>query len=239
MKKLEFLEKARNIHGYKYNYIGLPGKITLNDRIELEYNGEKYKQSVSKHLMGRCPEKNIVKKTTAEFILDAKKVWGDKYDYSLTEYTGSLNYIKVIYNGVVYEQRANSHIEGMAPEFRKNDEFILRELIRDSDNYGNNEIEEFLKKYKLNYIRDYQISTVHFYFFLPNIRYIIEFDGRHHFEPIESIGGLETLNKIRLYDKTKNEYCENNYINLLKIRYDQIDDIYQILYDNFKNYIKR
>ena len=239
MKKIEFLEKARNIHGYKYNYIDLPGKITLNDKIEVEYNGEKYKQTVSKHLMGRCPEKNIVKKTTEEFILDAKKVWGDKYDYSLTEYTGSLNYIKVIYNGVVYEQRAKSHIEGMAPEFRKNDEFLLRELISDGDSYGNKEIEEFLKKYKLSYIKNYQTSTASFYFYLNRIRYMIEFYGRHHFEPIDSIGGLETLNKIKSYDKIKNDYCEENYINNIIIRYDQIDDIYHMLYNNFKSYIKK
>lgn len=239
MKKLEFLEKARNTHGYKYDYIDLPDKFTLNDKIKVEFNGERYLQSCSKHLMGRCPEKSIKRKTLEDFILEAKKVWKDKYDYSLTEYTGALNYIKVIYNGIVYEQRANSHIDGMAPEFRKNDESILKELIINGDDYGNKEIEDFLKKYKLNYIKDYQISTVQFYFLLPDIRYIIEFDGRHHFEPIESIGGLETLNKIKSYDKIKNDYCEENYINTIRIRYEQIDDIYQILYDNFKNYIKK
>ena len=122
MKKLEFLEKARNTHGYKYNYLNLSDRITLNDRIEIEYNGEVYNQSISKHLMGRCPEKAIKRKTTEDFILESKQIWNDKYDYSLTEYTGALNNIKIVYNGIVYEQRASSHLLGLAPEFRSNEE---------------------------------------------------------------------------------------------------------------------
>jgi hypothetical protein len=120
MKKLEFLEKARNTHGYKYNYLNLSDKITLNDRIEIEYNGEVYSQSISKHLMGRCPEKTVKRKTTEDFISESKHIWNDKYDYSLTEYTGALNNIKIIYNGVVYEQRASSHLLGLDHEFRSN-----------------------------------------------------------------------------------------------------------------------
>ena len=136
MKRLEFLEKARNTHGYKYNYLNLSDKITLNDRIEIEYNGEVYTQSISKHLMGRCPEKVMKRKTTEDFILEAKNIWNDKYDYSLTEYTGALNNIKIIYNGIVYEQRASSHLLGLAPEFRNNEESLLRDKIFQSDIIG-------------------------------------------------------------------------------------------------------
>jgi len=239
MKKIDFLEKARNTHGYKYNYLNLSDKIILTDKVELEYNGEIYTQTVSKHLMGRCPEKGISKKTTNEFIKEAKEIWGDKYDYSLTEYTGALNDIKIIYDGVVYEQRASSHLEGMAPEFRKNDEYLLKEIIRKGNEEGKNEIESFLKKYKLNYIRRHQVGTIEFDFYLTDIRYFIEFDGRHHFEPIEEFGGIETLNKVRELDKKKVDYCDDNYFNLIRIRYDQFDDIYQILWENLSRYIKK
>ncbi len=148
MKKMEFLEKARNIHGYKYNYLNLSDKVTLNDKIDIEYKGEVYNQSISKHLMGRCPEKIIKRKTTEDFILESKKIWGNKYDYSLTEYTGALNNIQIIYNGIVYEQRASSHLLGLAPEFRNNEESLLRDKINQSDLNGIKLIEEFFEKYK-------------------------------------------------------------------------------------------
>jgi hypothetical protein len=238
MKKIEFLEKARDTHGYKYKYLNLSDKITLRDKINIEYDGEFYEQTVSKHLMGRCPEKSIAKKTTTDFIKESKLIWGDKYDYSITEYTGALNTIKIIYDGVVYEQRAKSHIEGMSPEFRKTDESRLKDIIRDGNELGKNEIESFLKKYKLDYTRRYQVSEIEFDFYLTSNRTCIEFDGRHHFEPIDEFGGLETLNKIREIDRIKENYCEDKYINLIRIKYDQFDDIYQILWSNLRNYIK-
>ena len=37
MRRLEFLEKARNTHGYKYNYLNLSEKVTLNDKIEIHF----------------------------------------------------------------------------------------------------------------------------------------------------------------------------------------------------------
>ena len=224
MTRFEFLEKARNIHAYKYNYLNLSNKVTLNDKIEIEYKGDIYIQSVSKHLMGRCPEKATKKKTTEEFILESKSIWGDKYDYSITEYKGALNNIKVIYNGIVYEQRASSHLLGLAPEFRSNDDSLLRDKIYKSDYKGIKEIKEFLIKYKIEFIENKNLDNIIFQFYLPSIRYTIEYSSKEHY-------------LIRDLDKLKEEYCEDNYINLVKIKYDQFDDIYQILWESLKNII--
>jgi hypothetical protein len=224
MKKLEFLEKARNTHGYKYNYLNLSDKITLNDRIEIEYNGEVYSQSISKHLMGRCPEKAIKRKTTEDFILESKEIWKDKYDYSLTEYTGALNNIKIIYNGIVYEQRASSHLLGLAPEFRSNEESLLRDKVSQADEEGIREIKEFLDKYKIEYEMNKNLDNNIFQFYLPNRRTIIEYLSKDHY-------------LIKDIDKLKKDYYEDNYIDSIKIRYNQFDDIYKILWENLKNVI--
>ncbi len=224
MKRLEFLEKARNTHGYKYNYLNLSDKVTLNDRIEIEYNGEVYSQSISKHLMGRCPEKAVKRKTTQDFISEAKQIWNDKYDYSLTEYTGALNNIKIIYNGVVYEQRASSHLLGLAPEFRSNEESLLRDKVNQSDKEGIDDIKEFLEKYQIEYELDKNLDNNIFQFYLPNKRTVIEYLSKEHY-------------LIKELDKKKEDYCEDNYIDLIRINYNQFDDIYRILWENLKSVV--
>ena len=127
MNKNEFLEKARGVHGYKYHYINLPEKIIYNDIIKLEYKGVEYTQRVSKHItLGRCPEKNTPSKTTEQFILESKKVWGNKYDYSLVEYKGALKKVKIIYDGIVFHQTASSHLNGQSVESNMNLEYFLK-----------------------------------------------------------------------------------------------------------------
>lgn len=232
MKKIDFLQKARDIHGYKYYYIDLFDNILMKDKIKIRYNDSTYTQSVSKHLMGRCPEKNTPKKTTKEFIKKAKEVWGDKYDYGLTKYNGSLKDVKIIYNGVVYNQRASSHINGLAPEFRINKENEFRETIRKNNKDGIDAIKNFLDFYKYEYIKPYIIKNLEYDFYLPSKGIILDFKGRHHFEPINELGGTETLNKIILEDKNKQEYCEDNYIDLIDINHRQMNVIYSILKKN-------
>lgn len=239
MTRLEFLEKAHNIHGYKYEYLDLDNKLRLSDKIDIMYKGVIYKQTISKHLMGRCPEKVTKSKTTEEFINEAILVWGNKYDYSLVEYKGALNTVKIIYNGIVYEQRAKSHLEGLAPEFRKNEESILNDLLNKYDLEGENEIKEFLIKFKINFEYKTFLDNIAFDFYIPSIRIAIEFDGLYHFEPVDSLGGLKTYQKMQVIDKIKNDYCEENYINLIRIRYDKIEDIYRILWDSLSIYIKK
>ena len=130
MTKQEFLDRAREMHGYKYQYPNLNDKVLSNDNIEIVYKGVTYKQKVVKHiLLGRCPEKNTPTKTTEQFIKEAEDFWGKgKYDYSLTEYEGALKPIKVIYDGVVFEQTAVSHLK-YAPELNMNQEWFIKKSI--------------------------------------------------------------------------------------------------------------
>jgi very-short-patch-repair endonuclease len=226
MEKLKFLEKARNLYGYKYDYIDLPDKIKVSDTIKVKFDNVVYYQKVVKHLMGRCPEKTIYKKTTEEFILESKNVWGDKYDYSMTKYEGALNNVKIIYNGIVYEQRSSSHLSGLAPEFRSNEESILRDKIYESNKEGIFEIKSFLDKYDIQYKENKEFNNIIFQFYIPDKRIVIEYIGRKN-------------HLVEDLDKRKEDYCEENYIDVIRIKYDQFDDIYQILWDNLSRYIKQ
>ena len=59
---------------------------------------------------------------------------------------------------------------------------------------------------------------------------LIEFDGEQHFKPSDFFGGEENLKQVQLRDSIKNQYCKDNNIPLLRIRYDE--DIQEEL-DNF------
>lgn len=337
MDKMKFLEKAHNVHGYKYTYIGLPEKIVQTDYINIEYNGTQYSQKVLKHLIGQCPERKTLKNTTENFVSSSKEIWGNKYDYSLTEYIDARTKVKIIHDGIIYEQLPGSHlkypVEGYldqevflqkahkkwgnkydyslvefktantkikiiyqgqiweqtphnhlkyAPEriLRKtHDEFIEQcKLVHDNkynydkttylldrekvtitclkhgdflqrpnehlsgkgcsicnESHGEKEIARVLKSYNINFDRQKKFSDcknifeLPFDFYIPSMRTLVEFDGKQHFEPLSFFGGTEAFEKLKINDKIKNDYCEDNYINLIRIKYDDIDNIEKIL----------
>lgn len=349
MTREEFLEKARDKHGYKYEYPNLSEKVLSSDSIDILYKGVLYKQKVVKHiLLGRCPEKNTPIKTTEQFIKEAKGIWGDKYDYSLSNYKGATKPLKVIFEGIIFEQIASSHLRGMAPELNMNrDWFIKRakdkwgdkydyslveykdckkkvkiiykktgeifeqtphlhlyrapeniklairktteQFIKeaniihdfrfsyDKTNYIKNQIKviincpihgdfeqrplshlqgngcpncseskgekiiaKYLDKNNISYYRQHKfddcknIFQLPFDFYIPKYRTCIEFDGKQHYEPADFFGGIEAFEKLKTNDRIKDDYCEDNFINIIRIRYDQMDKIDSILNESFQ-----
>lgn len=114
MTKQEFIEKAKKIHGDQYDY----SKVELtksSDKVIIicPKHGE-FVQQANSHLQGRgCAKCHGKKFCLEDFIEKAKKVWGDKYDYSEVEYTGSNNKVKIICpeHGPFW-QTVSNHLKG-------------------------------------------------------------------------------------------------------------------------------
>ena len=93
----EFIQKAKQIHGDKYNY----SKTTYmksNQKITIicPEHGE-FSQTPNCHLSGSGCPKCIKKATNKEsFIEEAKKIHGDKYDYSKVIYVKSTERVCLI-----------------------------------------------------------------------------------------------------------------------------------------------
>ena len=94
----DFIEAARKVHGDRYDY----SKVVYKNNstkvcIICPEHGEFWQRPFS-HLKGTgCPECNGIKKyTLEEFIEKARKVHGDKYDYSKVEYINSITKICII-----------------------------------------------------------------------------------------------------------------------------------------------
>ena len=100
--KDEFIKRASEVHGNKYDYSSVDYKDTRT-KIEIicKEHGSFF-QSPNKHMQGRgCPtcgrertiEHNFL--TLDDFIKKARNVHGDKYDYSKSLYTGADNKLEI------------------------------------------------------------------------------------------------------------------------------------------------
>ncbi len=229
--KEDFLRKCIERHGNKYDYSLLEYR-GINKKIKIIFKGTIYEQKASAHLyLGSC-EKFIQRKTTDLFIKEANEIHNFIYDYSKVDYLNNQSKVIIIcgYHGE-FDQVPSSHLSGSGcPHCResKGEKKIVKYLIRHNIRFNRQKKFDGCigKKYKLP-----------FDFYLPKYRIAIEFDGKQHFEPMEYFGGLESYNRLKVNDKIKSDYCEDNYIDLVRIRYDQIDKIFDILKESLKNKI--
>jgi very-short-patch-repair endonuclease len=84
--------------------------------------------------------------------------------------------------------------------------------------------EEFINKAKLKHSNKYNFD-----FYLPKNNLLIEFDGQQHFNIINYWGGIDRFKKQEMINEIKNKFAKKNKINLLRIKYNEINNIENIL----------
>lgn len=101
----EFVQKAREVHGDKYDYskVEYKNRDTKVHIICKEGGHGKFSQSPSIHLRGSgCPicgavsKSNKIRSSTENFIKKSREVHGDRYDYSKVEYRNSKEKVCII-----------------------------------------------------------------------------------------------------------------------------------------------
>ena len=124
----EFIKKARKTHGNKYDY-SKSMYTTARKPIEivcLEHGS--FFQTPDNHIRGQgCPKcknkkfKKAYSKSNEQFIEDARKVHGDKYDYSLVDYKNNKTKVKIVCpkHGEFWQTPSN-HIKGQGCPMCKN-----------------------------------------------------------------------------------------------------------------------
>ena len=161
---LKFIEKARSVHGNKYDYALVD---YINNRTKVciicPEHGE-FWQTPKDHLSGcGCPKcyserRKKIRISTDDFIQRAKKIHGDKYDYSNAVYNGAINYVNIICpEHGEFKMKPNNHLKGQGcPKcgrlklgaYRKNNtqNFIERATIKHGGKYDYSKVD-----YKNNY----------------------------------------------------------------------------------------
>lgn len=218
--------RSTKLHGNKYDY-SLVTFDSVHDKIKIICpHHDLFTQKVYSHLEGygckKCSDQKI-RNTKYDFIKKSKSIHGDKYDYSLVDYINNSTKVKIICpDHGIFLQRPKQHIRGEnCPQCNQSKgEELIENILKE-----NNISYEKEKKFKECFNND----KLRFDFYLPNKNTCIEFDGIQHFKPVNIFGGIKQFRKQQINDKIKNDYCKSNNIKLLRIRYDQFDNIKNII----------
>ncbi len=207
----EFIEKAKKIHGDRYDYskveyVNAYTKVC----IICPKHGEFWQIPVH-HLKGSgCPYcAGKIRLTTEEFIRRAKEVHGDRYDYSKVEYVNEYTKVCIICpeHGEFWQIPA-SHLSGNG-----------------CPNCNESQMEKitakFLEENNIDYISQARkkdlvwLGRQSLDFYLPKYHIAIECQGGQHFKTVDFFGGKRGYSDRLKKDLTKYNKCLSNNVKLI------------------------
>ena len=209
----EFIKKAIEIHGDKYDYSKVEYKNNHTKVcIVCPEHGE-FWQTPNAHLShNSCPKCKGLKisisktKNTDYFIKEAKKVHGDKYIYSKVKYISAKTPVIIICpKHGEFIQTPDKHLYGNGCPKCANQQ-----------SNGENEIVDFLKNINIFGIKQRNreiLSPYELDIYIPNKNVAIEYNGL--------IWHSERFNKDKNYHLNKTELCEKQGIRLIHIFEDE------------------
>lgn len=216
-----FIKKAKKVHGNKYDYSeSVVNGVDNKTKIICPEHGEFY-QTPYKHInsMQGCPicgKKKVGEKSRnseKDVIENAKKVHGNKYDYSKSKYDGIDKKMLIICpkHGEFYQTPyAHINLKCGCPKCKRST--LEEKIINLLDDNG---IKYEYRKRNLPFLNGLEAD-----FYLPNEKIIIECQGIQHFKPI--IFGKYGFGKAKkdfemlvLRDKEKKRKCDENGIKIL------------------------
>ena len=113
----KLIDKFNEVHNFKYSYDSLDYKgFKFKIEIVCPTHGT-FKQSPNHHLRGcGCPKcGGVFRKNIQDFIMESKKIHGDKYDYSFSEYKNNMTKLKILCpTHGIFEMRPNDHLSKKA-----------------------------------------------------------------------------------------------------------------------------
>lgn len=217
----KFVKLAKKVHGDKYDY----SKVRyVNSKTKVciicPKHGEFY-QTPNSHLNGHgcfeCGLLSCVPKglTTEEFIEKARKIHGNKYNYSKAKYINSYTKVCIICpkHGEFW-QTPNCHLDGKGCPLC-NESHLERDI---RFLFDKNEIKYQYRKKDFEWLNGLELD-----FYLPDYNVAIECQGEQHFIP-KSFGGnkFDKFEKQIKLDELKALRCKNNGVKLIYYSYSNI-----------------
>lgn len=229
----KFIQKANMVHNNRYDYSLIKEYRNNINKVDIicKKHGI-FNIRISDHINGfvgcsECTQEKF-RLSTEEFIIKANSKHNNRYLYSNDiQFKSNKEKVEIeCKEHGVFLQRIDLHLNGQGcPNCRESKgELEVRNYLL------NNGIEFISQKRFVDCVYHIELP---FDFYLPDYNICIEYNGIQHYKPIEYFGGLEAFNYQIIRDEIKNEYCLENNIHLIIIKYNEsVEDKLSILLDS-------
>lgn len=225
--KEEFIKESKKIFGDYYDYSKVKYINNKTNIIIICPKHGEFKQRPDNHFNHKIPckkcdsENRILEENT--IIKRLKEIHNNYYDYSKLNYKGqNLKGTIICPKHGEFNQTILSHLNGTG-------------CPKCNQSYGEKEIHKILKESNINFKTEYKFDDcvnkkhLRFDFYIPSINTCIEYNGKQHYKEVPFFGGKKYLKLIQKRDKIKENYCCENGINLITIKYTDKSRIKEIL----------
>lgn len=217
----EFIEEVTTATN---DYLVLSEYKSTDNKVKFKHKTCGYEFYMTPHNFlsngNRCPKCNggVRKKTTDYFKSEVGELTKGEYSF-LDEYQGNNSKSTFIHMKCLkeFQTTPDSFLRGTRCPYCY------------STSTGEKGIENYLTKKNISFVKEKTFDDLRFKrklrfdFYIPSLNLCIEYDGRQHFVPIDIWGGKDSLKENQLRDQMKNDYCQRNNINLLRINYKEKD----------------
>ena len=225
----DFIKELETLYGDKYIYTKVKYQGSHKDILLICPTHGEFKRKADACLHGcGCPKCHYQKisqsltYTTKDFIDKANKVHNNRYNYCETNYINSKAKLKILcpIHGAFY-QNAALHLQGNG-------------CPKCNESKGERIIRNWLEHHNIKYIAQYRFNDCRnkkplpFDFYLPEYNTCIEFDGEQHYKTPKDWLPIDN-SQIKVNDSIKTNYCKEYNIKLIRIPYNKIKHVFEIL----------
>lgn len=223
----EFMEKLNLLWPNKYKVLGeyQKSKDKVRVRHECGYEWDALPQYLYK--TGSCPkcglEEQVEKRTLSSQEIQNKIIKNIGEGYTVVgEYQNCDSPLEIQHEcGFKWAPTLNNLLKSKGCPVCKNTlsnpEFFIYNLLK------NNEI-NFQYQYRIPECKNIRSLPFDFAIWINGKLYLIEYQGRQHFQPIDFFGGEKRFEELQKNDNIKKQYCIENKIPLIYFNYNQQKD---------------
>ena len=236
----KFIERSNQIHKNKYDYSKFSYINSKVKGIIICKEHKEFLQDPNSHLRGRgcciCGHDKTGKSKRlglSDFLKKAILKHGNIYDYTNTNYIIAHKKVLIFCNkhGGFYQTPHNHLLGNGCPKchISKGERKIIQFFNDNKIDYIYQKTFDNCRNPKTNY-------KLKFDFYIPSKNLLIEYDGEQHFSQ-GYIGGnyfttIKDLNELKYRDQIKQQFALKNNINFLRIKFDELKNVNQVLLSN-------